>query len=114
MQLLLMLIRLPRKSESSDEKIYTVVQPDICVICDLTKLDKQGCVGSPDIVIEIHSPGNNQKELCNKYEVYEEAQVKEYLIKSPQDESFLKYTLSESNYVPSRLMTIGDTVTTPI
>lgn len=107
-------VRLPRKSEHSDEKIYTVVQPDICVICDLTKLDKQGCIGSPNIVIEILSPGNNQKELRSKYEVYEEAQVEEYWIISPQDESFLQYTLSGDKYVPSRLMTIGDTVTTPI
>jgi len=107
-------VRLPRKVEKSNEKIYTVVQPDICVICDLRKLDKRGCIGAPDIVIEILSPGNNEKELRNKYEVYEESGIKEYWIISPQDKTFLKYTLVEEQYQPSRLMTVGDIITTTI
>lgn len=107
-------VRLPRKTDNANEKIYTVVQPDICVVCDLSKLDKRGCIGAPDIVIEILSPGNNQKELRNKYEVYEESGVSEYWIISPQDETFLKYTLVGGLYQPSRLMATGDIVTTPV
>ena len=107
-------VRLPRKTGSTNEKIYTVVQPDICIICDASKLDKQGCTGAPDIVVEILSPGNNQKELRNKYEVYEESGVTEYWIISPQDKTFLKYTLIKSHYQPSRLMTTGDIITTNI
>jgi len=108
-------VRLPRKSaDETNEKIYTVVQPDICVICDLSKLDKRGCKGAPDIVVEILSPGNNEKELRNKYEVYEESGVTEYWIISPQDKTFLKYTLAQGSYQPSRLMTIGDIITTAI
>jgi len=108
-------VRLPRKTDPSNEKnIYTVVQPDICVICDISKLDKQGCIGAPDIIIEILSPGNNQKELRNKYEVYEESGVLEYWIISPQDKTFLKYTLINGKYQPSRLMTTGDMIKTNI
>lgn len=107
-------VRLPRKGESEDKKIFTVVQPDVCVICDNSKIDIRGCTGAPDIVVEILSPGNNQKELLNKYEVYEESGVTEYWIISPQDKTFLKYTLVEERYQPSRLMTIGDTVKTDI
>ena len=107
-------VRLPRKGENEDRKIFTVVQPDICIICDLAKVDDKGCTGPPDIVIEILSPGNNQKELRNKYEIYQESGVKEYWIISPQDKSFLQYTLIEGAYQPSRLMTMGDVVTTPI
>jgi Uma2 family endonuclease len=107
-------VRLPRSNGNSNEKIYTVVQPDICVICDLKKLDRRGCIGAPDIVVEILSPGNNQKELRNKYEVYEESGVQEYWIISPQDKTFLKYTLTKGQYQPSRLMTIGDVVTTTV
>ncbi|MFI5162409.1 MAG: Uma2 family endonuclease [Sphingobacteriales bacterium] len=107
-------VRLPRKGEHEDKKIFTVVQPDVCVICDHAKVDVRGCTGAPDIIIEILSPGNNQKELRNKYEVYEESGVIEYWIMSPQDKTFLKYTLTEGHYQPSRLMTIGDTVTTAI
>ena len=107
-------VRLPRKSKD-DQDIITVVQPDICVICDPSKIDLKGCIGAPDIVVEILSPGNNQKELQNKYEVYEETGVKEYWIISPQDKTFMKYTLGEDiKYIPSRLLTTGDMVITPI
>jgi Uma2 family endonuclease len=107
-------VRLPRKGENEDKKIFTVVQPDICVICDPKKIDKRGCTGAPDIAIEILSPGNNQKELKNKYEVYEESGVLEYWIISPQDKTFLKYTLFDGKYQPSKLLTIGDIITTPV
>jgi Uma2 family endonuclease len=76
-------VRLPRKSKA-DKDILTVLQPDICVICNPSKLDDRGCIGAPDIVVEILSPGNNAKELKNKYEVYEESVVKEYWVVSPQ------------------------------
>lgn len=107
-------VRLPRRDENDDRKIITVVQPDICIICDSSKIDIKGCLGAPDIVIEILSPGNNQKELKNKYGVYEESGVLEYWIISPQDETFLKYTLIDGTYQPSKLMVAGDIITTDI
>lgn len=106
-------VRLPKWS-NDNEAITTVVQPDLCVICDPKKIDKRGCLGAPDIVVEILSPSNNSKELKNKYEVYEEAGVKEYWIVSPQDHSFLVYTLTNNKYVPSRLMAEGDIVTSTV
>lgn len=107
-------VRLPRKSKD-DKEIITVLQPDICVICDLNKLDDRGCIGAPDIVVEILSPGNNRKELQNKYEVYEESGVKEYWIIHPDEKTFMKYTLSDGGlYQPSRLLTFGDIVVTPV
>jgi Uma2 family endonuclease len=106
-------VRLPRKSKR-DEDIITVVQPDLCVVCDPSKIDKRGCIGAPDIVVEILSPSNTRKELKNKYEVYEEAGIKEYWIVSPQDHSFLVYTLKDGRYVPSRLMAEGDVVTSAV
>lgn len=107
-------VRLPRKS-TDDNTIYTVVQPDICVVCDPSKVDKKGCIGAPDIVVEILSPGNNKKELQNKFEVYEEALVKEYWIIHPEEHTFLKYVLNdEARYLAERLLTIGDEVTTPV
>jgi Uma2 family endonuclease len=48
------------------------VQPDICVICDISKLDEAGCKGAPDWVIEILSQGNSKKEMKNKFALYEE------------------------------------------
>lgn len=106
-------VRLPRRSKD-DKDIITVVQPDICVICDTSKLDDRGCLGAPDIVVEILSPGNNAKELKNKYDIYEESGVKEYWVVSPQDETFVKYTLENGKYVPARVMVAGDIVTTEV
>ena len=100
-------VRLPIKSKRNDE-IDTVVQPDICVICDKSKLDELGCVGPPDLIIEILSPGSNKKELKYKYEVYEESGVGEYWIIHPDEQTVLTYTLVEGKYVPSRLFTSGD------
>jgi len=102
-------VRLPKKSKRNED-IFTVVQPDLCVICDPEKIDERGCLGAPDIVVEILSPSNNRKELKNKYEAYEESGVKEYWIVSPQDYTFLVYTLVNGSFVPSRLMTEGDVV----
>jgi len=102
-------VRLPRKS-ASDKDITTVLQPDVCVVCDTNKLDEKGCVGAPDIVVEVLSPGNNAKELKNKYEVYEEAGVPEYWVVSPQDETVLVYTLTGGRYTASRMMVAGDSL----
>ena len=75
----------------------TVVQPDICVVCDLDKLDKQGCVGAPDLIIEILSPGNSRKELKEKFRLYEENGVQEYWIINPLEEMLIIYTLNEED-----------------
>jgi len=106
-------VRLVRRSVD-DKDIITVVQPDICVICDPNKIDLKGCIGAPDIVVEILSPGNNKTELQNKYEVYEEAGVMEYWIIHPVEKTFSKYILTDGHFQPSRILTIGDEVTTPI
>jgi Uma2 family endonuclease len=98
----------------NDAQVTTVLQPDVCVICDPAKIDARGAVGAPDIVVEILSPGNNNKELQNKYEVYEEAGVQEYWIIHPSERTFLKYTLINGTYMASRLLTGGDNETTPI
>ncbi len=99
---------------NTNEHIYTVVQPDLCVICDPSKLDAAGCLGAPDLIVEILSPGNSRKELQNKYEVYEESGVLEYWVISPEAETVLVYTLINGKYKASKLLTGGDEISTPI
>lgn len=89
---------IPRKKDKTG-KIHTVVQPDICVICDLEKLDDAGCLGAPDLIVEILSPGNTKKEMKEKKEVYEENGVKEYWIVHPTDEYILQYNLENGKFV---------------
>jgi len=70
-------VRLVQESES-DEKIINVVQPDLCVVCDHAKLDDAGCLGAPDLIIEILSPSSSKKDAQYKFDLYEEFGVKEY------------------------------------
>ena len=102
-------VRLPVKSKRNED-IDTVVQPDICVICDPDKLDEAGCLGAPDLVVEVLSPSNNKKELQNKYDVYEESGILEYWVIHPNECTLLVYTLANGRYVPSKLFTHGDRV----
>ena len=106
-------VRIPRKSKE-DMQIITVMQPDVCVICDPAKLDKRGCIGAPDIVVEVLSPGNNAKELKNKYEAYEEAGVKEYWVVSPQNQWLQIHTLTNGKFEPSPYFVTGDVVTSAV
>jgi Uma2 family endonuclease len=109
-------VRLVR-DEKSDKKVKTVVQPDISVICDLTKVaDGRSCLGAPDIVIEILSPGNNAKEIKTKYDLYEEFGVKEYWVVYAVEQSLMRYILNkEGKFISEgRALTVGDKIITPI
>lgn len=90
-------VRLPKNSKE-DEQIYTVVQPDLCVVCDSNKLDDRGCIGAPDLVVEILSPGNSKKELKNKFSIYEESGIKEYWMVHPEEEVVFIYVLEDGKY----------------
>ena len=86
------------KKGEKDNEVYTVVQPDLCVVCDADKLDERGCWGAPDLIIEILSPGNSKKELKNKYELYQEAGVREYWLVHSQDEYLIINVLENNLY----------------
>lgn len=96
-----------------DGKILTVVQPDITVVCDPDKLDERGCIGAPDLVIEILSPGNKDIELKDKFEIYQESGIKEYWIVEP-DEYIIVYTLQKGKYNGSKPFTSGEKVTSTL
>lgn len=89
-------VRLPLPpTQQTDDKINTVVQPDLCVICDLEKLDNRGCNGAPDWIIEILSKGTAQKDLKDKFDIYQHAGVREYWIVHPSEGTVLPYRLNE-------------------
>jgi Uma2 family endonuclease len=83
-----------KKSQKANKDIYTVVQPDLCVICDKDKLDERGCIGSPDLIVEILSPGNSKKEMKIKYALYEEAGVQEYWVVFPSEYVLQQFVLN--------------------
>jgi len=84
-----------KKSLLANKKIHSVVQPDLSVICDISKLNEQGCVGAPDWVIEILSKGNSKKEIQTKYALYEESGVREYWIIFPYEKTVQQFVLDE-------------------
>ncbi|MDR0547712.1 MAG: Uma2 family endonuclease [Dysgonamonadaceae bacterium] len=78
-------VRLPKNGETADNKIFTVVQPDICVVCDPNKLDEKGCIGAPDLIVEVQSLSTGKRDLNDKFHLYEEAGVREYWVVFPKE-----------------------------
>ncbi len=99
------------KSAKQNKNVYTVVQPDICVICDESKLDDAGCFGAPDLTIEILSPGNSKKEMKLKKQLYEESGVKEYWIIDPDHETAHQFILKNKDvFEPPLIYSSDDTL----
>lgn len=90
-------VRLPRGSEADDE-IETVVQPDLSIICDPTKLDEHGCRGAPDWVVEVLSPATAGHDHILKRSAYERAGVREYWLVHPVDRLVTVYRLEGQRY----------------
>lgn len=88
-------IRLPEADEQ-DKDIVNVVQPDIVVVCDKSKLDEKGCKGAPALIIEIKSPFTARKDIKEKFRLYERVGVKEYWIVDPTDKTVMVFKLGEN------------------
>jgi Uma2 family endonuclease len=85
-----------KKSAVADKEIFTVIKPDICIICDAGKIDRRGCNGAPDMVIEILSASTADKDMGLKYDLYQEDGIKEYWIVHPGEEMVQVFDLDES------------------
>lgn len=110
-------VRLPLPPHRiTTDKVDTVVQPDICVVCDQSKLDERGCIGAPEIAIEILPPGNAKREMKEKYNLYEAAGVQEYWVIDPVHDIVFTYILNPDNqqFVPGRPLTDEDTLQSTI
>lgn len=87
-----------------------IVQPDLCIICDINKITKRGCEGSPDLIIEVLSEGNSEKEINYKFDLYQNNGVKEYWIVNPVHKNILLYYLKDSEYISLKPFTINDKI----
>lgn len=86
-------VRLSERTGLTDDKIDTVVQPDLVVICDKAKLDERGCIGCPDMIVEILSPSTAAHDLKTKFDLYQRFGVREYWIIHPAEQTLLIYRL---------------------
>ncbi len=81
---------------SADGADDTVVQPDILVVCDKSKLDGKSCKGAPDLVVEIVSPSSSRHDKLLKFNKYLESGVKEYWLVDPRDKTVMVFPFQEN------------------
>jgi len=80
----------------TDDEIDTVVQPDVVVVCDESKLRKTGYFGVPALVIETTSPATSRRDRVSKFNMYEKAEINEYWIVEPEGKFVNVFTLQEN------------------
>ena len=90
-------VRLPRGDEA-DAAVDTVVQPDLLVVCDPTRIDERGVRGAPDWIIEVLSPATAAHDQVVKRDLYERAGVREYWLVHPTDRIVTIYRLENGRY----------------
>ena len=87
-------VRLPKNGES-EQTASTVVQPDIAIICDKSKLDSKGCNGSPDLIIEVLSPSTIKNDMIRKLNLYEQHGILEYWIVDPIHKTVARFVYDQ-------------------
>ncbi len=75
------------------------VQPDITVICDINKIQHKGCVGVPDMIVEVLSPRTAKKDKSSKLRAYRRAGVREYWIVDPYNQTVEVYLMDNEDGV---------------
>ena len=96
--------------EDDPRSIDTLVEPDITVVCDPEKLDKVGCKGAPDLIIEILSPSSLRHDRLTKHNLYQRAGVREYWIVDPESKTVQTFVLENGYYAAQDFGDEGDTI----
>jgi len=89
-------VRLTKDKNRKNEDIKKVVEPDITIICDKSKIDEKGCIGVPDMIIEVLSPSSVKMDRLIKLNAYEKAGVREYWIVEPENKLVSVYVLQNN------------------
>ena len=93
-------VRLFEQDGDTPDNVDTMVEPDISIVCDHGKLDKHGCKGAPDMVVEILSPSTQRHDRLVKLGLYQRAGVREYWIVSPEERAVQVFILSNGLLLP--------------
>lgn len=91
-------VLLPSGSIEDEDDLDTVVQPDMVVICDRNKVTERGCIGAPDLAVEILSPSSAAKDMTVKLDLYDRSGVGEYWIIDPGNAVLHLYTRDGGSY----------------
>ena len=100
--------RLFERDGEAPEDVDTMVEPDLSVVCDSNKLDKHGCKGSPDMVVEVLSPSTLRHDRFVKLALYQRAGVRDYWIVEPETQTVQVYTLESGILQPCAFYGAGD------
>ena len=92
-------VRLFEQDGDSPEDVGTMVEPDISVICDKSKVDEHGCKGAPDLVVEVLSPSTMRNDKTKKKDAYARCGVREYWLVSPEEKSVEIYRTNGSELI---------------
>lgn len=90
-------VRLPKSGES-DDHVDTVVQPDVLIVCDPSKLDERGMRGAPDWIAEVLSPATASHDQLIKLPIYERAGVREVWLVHPTERTLMIHRLHDGRY----------------
>lgn len=104
-------VRLFEMDGDNPEDIDTMVEPDISIVCDPGKIDKHGCKGAPDMVVEILSPATQRHDRFTKFSLYQRAGVREYWIVDPDSKTVQSFILEDGHYSVKEFGTAGDKMT---
>ena len=83
--------------------------PDMMVVCDRSKIKRNGVYGAPDLVVEILSPSTAKNDRGYKKGVYEACGIPEYWIVDPSQKSIEVYLLQNERYVLDNIYTLYST-----
>ena len=89
---------------------HNVVQPDVFVVCDRSKIGERAITGAPDLVIEVVSPATEVKDRREKKAVYEKFGVGEYILVFPEREYVERYLLEEGKYGAPEIVNWDETI----
>ena len=95
--------------ENKGKDAVKLLQPDIFVICDKSKI-KEKIHGAPDFVIEILSPGSTKRDTEEKFKTYERYKVKEYWIVDPTKKEIQLYLLRKNKYEDKGMYSFKDQI----
>lgn len=88
-------VRLIKADETKNGEIKKVVEPDITIVCDKSKIDEKGCNGPPDMIVEIISPSSIKMDKFTKFNMYEKVGVREYWIVEPEGKLVSVFVLQD-------------------
>ena len=77
----------------------TMVQPDIVIVCDKSKIKRWGIMGAPDFVVEVLSPSTGRKDRHKKLAKYLNAGVREYWLIDPDKKVLFAYNFEDEEMI---------------